>query len=164
MRQWIHNQELHGNTIKFSTFDSKYCVGFQRSKFRGREPHFFIYEILKRKVVRRFLPMLDPPKAEWADTADASGRVKIVATEAWENNPEDSDLDRSRSEDQGVEDFTEDVTVFEVSPQGSFLLAFVSNEFLVLKMLPKSVTPAFRNILTPSFMISEHIAYDLDRE
>ena len=28
MRQWIHNQELKGNTIKFSTFDSKYCIGF----------------------------------------------------------------------------------------------------------------------------------------
>ena len=109
--------------------------------------------------------MLDSHKAEWVDTADAAGRVKVVATEAWIANPEDSDLNNSAEDDQAVvEDFTEDVTVFEVSPQGSFLLAFVSNEFLVLKMLPKSVTPAFRSILTPSFMISENIAYDLQEE
>ena len=47
--------------------------------------------------------------------------------------------------------------MFAVSPKGSFLVALVSNEFLVLKMLPRAVTNDFRSILTPSFMIPEHI-------
>ena len=59
MREWLQRQELKGNIIKFSLLDSKYCIGFQRSTYRGLKPHFFVYEILKRKVVRRFLPMLD---------------------------------------------------------------------------------------------------------
>lgn len=59
LREWLQNQELNGNTIKFSMLDQKYCIGFQRKEFRGMKPHFFIYEILKRKVVRRFLPMID---------------------------------------------------------------------------------------------------------
>ena len=67
MREWIQSQELKGNTIKFSLLESKYCIGFQRNKYRDMKPHFFIYDILMRKVIRRFMPMLDPFKSEWGD-------------------------------------------------------------------------------------------------
>ena len=59
MREWVQGQELKGNTIKFANLDSKYCVGFQRTEFKGMKPHFFVYEIFKREVVRRFMPMID---------------------------------------------------------------------------------------------------------
>ena len=64
-----------------------------------------------------------------------------------------SSLDSKAEEEQ----FVEDVSVFAVSPKGSFLVALVSHEFLVLKMLPRAVTNDFRQMLTPSFMIPEHI-------
>jgi len=48
MRQWLQAQELKGNIIKFSLLDSKYCVGYQRSTYKGMKPHFFVYDILKR--------------------------------------------------------------------------------------------------------------------
>ena len=70
MREWIHKQERIGNIIKFSLIDSKYCVGFQKSTYNGMKPHYFVYEILKRKVVRRFLPLLDPFKDEWKDSGE----------------------------------------------------------------------------------------------
>ena len=65
MKEWLQRQEKAGNIVKFALMDSKYCVGFQRSTYKGRKPHFFIYEILKRKVIRRFMPLLDPYKREW---------------------------------------------------------------------------------------------------
>ena len=79
-------------------------------------------------------------------------------------NPADSDLDGTSNDENGAEDFVEDVSVFEVSPQGNFLVAFISNEFLTLKMLPRSSSQQFRKLLTPSFMIQEHISMSNDQE
>jgi len=68
------------------------------------KPHYFVFEILKRKVVRRFLPMLDAFKAEWTDSGDVFGRqtagyfadkTKVGSS----LNPADSDLDGNSSED-----------------------------------------------------------------
>ena len=36
MREWLQRQEAVGNIIKFSLMDSKYCIGFQRSSYKGR--------------------------------------------------------------------------------------------------------------------------------
>lgn len=132
------------------------------------KPHFFIYEILKRKVVRRFMPMLDSFKQDW-DTAEnfraGHEKFQFAATKGGSLiNPHDSDLDGTSNDENGAEDYVEDVSVFEVSPQGNFLVAFISNEFLTLKMLPRSSTPQFRKLLTPSFMIQEHISMSIDQE
>jgi len=41
------------------------------------KPHFFVYEILKRKVVRRFLPMLDQFKNSWGENTNSQ---QIIAS------------------------------------------------------------------------------------
>jgi hypothetical protein len=156
MREWVYKQELLGNTIKFSLFDSKYCVGFQRTTYNGMKPHFFVYEILKRKVTRRFLPLLDPFKSEWLIQRDVFNMPSFVAKKSPDSG-DDSEIDGSSIDSNLAEDYAEDVSVFEVSPQGSYLVALVSNEFVTLKMLNRSLNPMFRKMLTPSFMITEHI-------
>ena len=77
----------------------------------------------------------------------------------------DSDESSNSGDSKGDEEqFFEDVSVFAVSPKGSFLVALVSQEFLVLKMLPRAVTNEFRQMLTPSFMIPEHITISTGEE
>lgn len=130
------------------------------------KPHFFVYEILKRKVVRRFMPMLDSFKQEW-DTADnfriGNNQHQFPAKQGSLLNQADSDLDGT-SNDEGAEEYVEDVSVFEVSPLGNFLVAVVSNEFFTLKMLPRSTTASFRKLLTPSFMIQEHLSMNHEQD
>lgn len=62
------------------------------------------------------------------------------------------------------EDFADDVSVFEVSPKGSYLVALVSNEFIALKMLNRSIEPVAKKLLTPSFMLDEHISMLDDKD
>lgn len=76
-------------------------------------------------------------------------------------NSEDSDMDNTSQEHMN-EDFAEDVSVFEVSPLGTFMVAVVSQEFLTLKMLPRSTKSDYRKILTASFMLQEHISMSFD--
>ena len=119
------------------------------------KPHFFVYEIFKREVVRRFLPMVDPHKREWNTGNEVSlDIIKSSKNLIHNDSDESSNSEVSKGEE---EQFSEDVSVFAVSPKGSFLVALVSQEYLVLKMLPRSVTNEFRPMLTASFMIPEHI-------
>ena len=97
------------------------------------------------------MPMIDQFKQEWGG---GFGNVFHQVAAGIGNG--DSDIDEN-STDQPLEEFTEDVSVFAISPQGTYLVAFVTQEFLVLKMLPGSMNPNFRNLLTPSFMIQEHL-------
>ena len=80
--------------------DSKYCVGFQRSTYKGRKPHFFIYEILRRKVVRRFSPLLDQYKKDWFCDAVSSGAGINIAYESAQK--ERDGRDSSGSEIEGL--------------------------------------------------------------
>ena len=50
------------------------------------------------------------------------------------------------------DDYEEDVSVFEVSPQGSFLVAVVGNEFLSLRFLPKGCLRELKAMTIPSYM------------
>ena len=117
------------------------------------KPHFFVYEIFKREVVRRFNPMIDQHNSEWFSNNESIDIIKSSKNLLHDDSEDSSDSGSKAEEEQ----FFEDVSVFAVSPKGSFLVALVSNEFLVLKMLPRAVTNDFRSILTPSFMIPEHI-------
>ena len=107
--------------------------------------------------------MLDSFKQEW-DASDnnfqrGGNQFQYAAKQGGSLiNPADSDLEGTSNDENGGLDYVEDVSVFEVSPQGNFLVALVSNEFLMLKMLPSSSTAQYRKLLTPSFMIQEHIA------
>ena len=127
------------------------------------KPHFFVYEILKRKVTRRFLPLLDPFKSEWQEKGDILN-IPTFAGIKKSLESVDSDIDNSSNASHLAEDYTEDVSVFEVSPQGSYLVALVSNEFITLKMLNRSLDSSFRKMLTPSFMINEHIEMNFDEK
>ena len=69
------------------------------------------------------------------------------------NSSATSDSSRDGYDDkEDSEDLEEDVSVFEVSPQGSFLVAVVGNEFLSLKHLPKGSCRELKSILTPCFI------------
>jgi len=54
-----------GNVIKIPKLDNKFIVGYQKKYYKGRRPHFFVYEVLKRKVIRRFLPNDPMFTMEW---------------------------------------------------------------------------------------------------
>ena len=69
----------------------------------------------------------------------------------------DEDSNQNKSTEDGITDDFEDVSVFEVSPKGNYLVAVVSQEFLALKMLPRSMNQNYSKVLTPSFMVQEHI-------
>ena len=130
MREFIQTQELLGNQIKFGLCDSKFAICFQSTRYNGLKPHFFVYEVLKRKVVRRFYPLnkpfdlnLDDNKMSLDQSAMGFGKKDS------ESNLQNGDSDKEE------DDYDEDVSVFEVSPKGSFLVAVVNNEFLTLKFL-----------------------------
>jgi hypothetical protein len=59
MREFIQKQETVGNMIKFAKFDDQFAIGYQSRFYNGLKPHFFVYEILKRRVVRRSPPIND---------------------------------------------------------------------------------------------------------
>lgn len=117
-----------------------------------------MYEILKRKVVRRFLPIIDVFKSEWMDN-DPNYFLKNENTKKSLDN--DSDLDHTTASQIEEED-AEDVSVFELSPQGSYIVSLVSGELLTLKFLNRSVSSSLRKMLNPSFMIEEHVEMTLD--
>jgi len=68
-----------------------------------------------------------------------------------------SEIDNLSTEEGNGDPFVEDVSVFEVSPRGTYMISYVSQDFLVLKMLPRAISQSFRRMLTPSFMVLEHI-------
>ena len=142
--------------------DSKFCVGFQRSTYKGRKPHFFIYEILRRKVVRRFLPLLDQYNKDWFSDTLSSGigiNLQYESTKKASDGRDSSgsELEGMSTEEGNGDSFVEDVSVFEVSPKGTYMVSYVSQDFIVLKMLPRGTTQSFERMLTPSFMVLEHI-------
>lgn len=63
--------------------------------------------------------------------------------------PDDEDFDFVKHED--------DVSVFEVSPKGTFLVAFVSNEFVTLKMLDRGIPGQLKSLLLPICMVDESL-------
>mmetsp|Transcript_6206 Transcript_6206/g.8295 ORF Transcript_6206/g.8295 Transcript_6206/m.8295 type:complete len:149 (-) Transcript_6206:2123-2569(-) len=147
MREWLQLQEAAGNIIKFSLFDSKFCVGFQRSTYRGLKPHFFIYEILKRQVVRRFSPLLDQYKKEWWSDGfrQSGGNINIYdggsgKKAGTSHNDSTSDADIASTDEGNADAFVEDVSVFELSPKGTYMVSYVSKDFLVLKMMPRALS------------------------
>ena len=160
MKEWLQKQENAGNIVKFALMDSKYCVGFQRTTYKGRKPHFFIYEILKRKVIRRFMPLLDAYKKEWWQDPHGSGFFYVNKSAA-KTGSNDSTSDADIHETEGSEAFLEDVSVFEISPRGSFMVSYVSQDFLVLKMLPRAMNTEDRRLMTSSYMVLEHIPLNM---
>ena len=57
LKQFIQKQESIGNIIKLAKNNNQYLIGYQQKEYKGRKPHYFVYDILMRKVVRRFLPI-----------------------------------------------------------------------------------------------------------
>lgn len=160
MKEWLQKQENAGNIVKFALMDSKYCVGFQRTTYKDRKPHFFIYEILKRKVIRRFMPLLDAYKKDWWQDPHGSGFFYVNKSAA-KTGSNDSTSEADIHETEGSEAFLEDVSVFEVSPRGSFMVSYVSQDFLVLKMLPRAMNTEDRRFMTSSYMVLEHIPLNM---
>ena len=50
------------------------------------------------------------------------------------------------------QDDDEDVSVFEVSPQGNFVVSVVQNEMLSLKYLPRGNLKCFHQMMTASYL------------
>ena len=160
MRQFIQEQELAGNQIKFSLLDSKYAVCFDSKPQQGKA-HFYVYEIFKRQIIRRFDPLNKQMSLKF-DNSPAR-----VAHDKSNRNQEDLEFgNRKKSqssatstssrdaqeENEESTDFEEDVSVFEVSPLGSFLVAVVGNEFLSLKHLPRGSLKQLKSTLTPCYI------------
>ena len=57
MKAFIKKHEKIGNMIKFARNHNQYAIGYQHCEYKDRKPHFFIYDIQKRSVVRRFTPL-----------------------------------------------------------------------------------------------------------
>jgi len=56
IKEFIEKHEKLGNPIRFAKNNNQYAVGYQSCFYKGRKPHFFVYDIQQRSVVRRFLP------------------------------------------------------------------------------------------------------------
>lgn len=56
IKEFVEKHEKLGNPIRFAKNNNQFAVGFQHKNYNGRKPHFFIYDIQQRSVVRRFLP------------------------------------------------------------------------------------------------------------
>lgn len=48
---------------------------------------------------------------------------------------------------------TGDVSIFEVSPRGTFMLSVVQNELLQLKYLPKGIIDHFNPLVEPIYLV-----------
>jgi hypothetical protein len=57
MKAFIKKHEKIGNMIKFARDQNQYAIGYQHCAYGDRKPHFFIYDVQKRSVVRRFNPL-----------------------------------------------------------------------------------------------------------
>ena len=55
--------------------DTKYIVGYQSTFYKGRRPHFFVYEVLRRQVVRRFLSHDPKFTLEWQQRLTGSAGI-----------------------------------------------------------------------------------------
>ena len=112
--------------------------------------------------MRRFLPLLDQYKKDWFSDTLSSGigiNLQYESTKKASDGRDSSgsELEGMSSEEGNGESFVEDVSVFEVSPKGTYMVSYVSQDFIVLKMLPRGTTQSFERMLTPSFMVLEHI-------
>lgn len=54
VKEFIERHEKIGNIVKFARDNNRHAIGFQHCEYGGLKPHFFVYDIHKRAVVRRF--------------------------------------------------------------------------------------------------------------
>ena len=90
------------------------------------------------------------------------------------NNSYDNDSrksDDAESDDASnanlEETFIDDVSVFEVSPRGNFIVSFVSQEHLCLKLLPNALYEndnVYKSCFNSGYMMDEHPDYHHDDE
>jgi hypothetical protein len=65
LKEFIEKQELMGNLVKMPRYETNYLIVYETTKTATQAPHFFIYDILSRKVIRRFLPLSPEFEVNW---------------------------------------------------------------------------------------------------
>ena len=73
------------------------------------------------------------------------------------DHTDNTNMSDHEEDDFGFGDHEDDVSVFEVSPKGTFLVAFVSNEFVTLKMLDRGIPTQLKPLLLPICMVDESL-------
>jgi hypothetical protein len=65
LKEFIESHELAGNLVKLPRFNTSYVVIYQSKRCKDFQPHFQIYDIAKRRIVRRFLPLSPDFSLNW---------------------------------------------------------------------------------------------------
>ena len=152
MKAFIKKHEKIGNMVKFARDHNQYAIGYQHCEYNGRKPHFFIYDVQKRAVVRRLLPLSAPFSiTEFLDEHDDLLQAQSIHNKGQEDN---ESLNQSMAVKQ--EEPVSEVTYFEVSPGGSFMLSIVENELLCFKLLNPGIVDFFKESLQPGYFSEEH--------
>jgi len=80
--------------------------------------------------------------------AQKGSRLDNISAEYSEQSMQN--LADNNSEDE--QEYDEDVSVFEVSPRGNFVVSVVQNEMLSLKYLPRGDLECFSQLMTASYL------------
>lgn len=56
-----------GNLVKIPRYNEDYLVVYQSKRTPEYAPHFFVYSIMNREIVRRFLPLSHDFNLCWDD-------------------------------------------------------------------------------------------------
>jgi len=54
-----------GNQIKMPRYETNYLIVYDQRKTENQSPHFFIYDIMSRMIIRRFLPLSPDFELNW---------------------------------------------------------------------------------------------------
>ena len=77
---------MAGNLVKMPRYNNESILVFQKEKSKEYAPHFFIYDILSRRVTRRFLPLSPEFSLFWeTDTNESHGHHCDSSLDSHEN-------------------------------------------------------------------------------
>jgi hypothetical protein len=75
--------------VKLPRYSNNYLVVYQSQRCAKYEPHFYVYDIVKRCVTRRFLPLSQDFSLHWNEDAIEIDNYKKQKKEAKRNRDED---------------------------------------------------------------------------
>ena len=113
---------------------------YQSARCAEFEPHFYVYDIVNRCITRRFLPL----------SADFSLLWNEETLEIDKYKKEKVDSEQSSGSQESKEN--QDISSFEVSPRGTFLVAVMpDSEMFSLKYLPEGGIFEFKDSIEPFY-------------